>query len=78
MVVVVVGEVEVFVAVDIANLVVVDAWGVGYLVAVVVVVWKMEVLVVVVWELDVVVVVVGWWLDVVVVLVLVETRRGRR
>ena len=78
MVVVVVGEVEVFVAVDIANLVVVDAWGVGYLVAVVVVVWKMEVLVVVVWELDVEVVVVGCGLDVVVVLVLVETRRGRR
>ena len=76
MVVVVVGEVEVFVAVDIANLVGVDAWGVGYLVAVVVVVWKMEVLVVVVWELDVVVVVVGCGLDVVVVLV--ETRRGRR
>ena len=46
--------------------------------AVVVVVWKMEVLVVVVWELDVVVVVVGCGLDVVVVSVLVETRRGRR
>ena len=67
MAVVVVGEVEVFVAVDVANLVAVDAWGVGNLVVVVVVVWKVEVLVVVVWEMDVVVVVVGCGLEIVVV-----------